>query len=423
MPRRFASSFLNLGKSSAIYHHVKKGLVVSPANPYNASMVSLYASFFFVFGIMAVVNPYLQVMIRNLGYSHDVVGFLLAVFETAGIVGPLLVARHVDKHGSGKNTILLGTVLSALGVLLLMYSTSIWMTMFALILLAFFLRSLVPVIDSYANNRLNGDAQKYSFLRSGGTIGFVLFSLLLAITGKPDLTSNSSIGLYALVTFFLFMLPVLAWKRDPKRREMPPATSDNAEGKWYDLAFVIGLVIIGLNRISMSSIASFFSLYLVEELGVNAISLMNAIASSSEFGALILAGYLLQRKKVLPVHLLMISSAAMVVRLLIYALVPTFGGALVAQFLHSLCYGFFHPAAIFLVARRVKRSHRTLGMSMYVSLGIGLPTVLGSSLGGLILEQFGYRVLFMGYSLFALASVMVGLGTYKRMTSSTLESI
>nr|WP_321308075.1 MFS transporter [uncultured Sphaerochaeta sp.] len=386
-------------------------------------MVSLYASFFFVFGIMAVVNPYLQVMIRNLGYSHDVVGFLLAVFETAGIVGPLLVARHVDKHGSGKNTILLGTVLSAVGVLLLMYSTSIWMTMFALMLLAFFLRSLVPVIDSYANNRLNGDAQKYTLLRSGGTIGFVLFSLLLAITGKPDLSSNSSIGLYALVAFFLFMLPVLAWKKDPKQREMPPATSDNAEGKWYDLAFVIGLVIIGLNRISMSSIASFFSLYLVEELGVNAISLMNAIASGSEFGALILAGYLLQRKKVLPVHLLMISSGAMVVRLLIYALIPTFGGALVAQFLHSICYGFFHPAAIFLVARRVRRSHRTLGMSMYVSLGIGLPTVLGSSLGGLVLEQFGYRVLFMGYSLFALASVMVGLGNYKRMTSSTLESI
>ena len=386
-------------------------------------MVSLYASFFFVFGIMAVVNPYLQVMIRNLGYSHDVVGFLLAVFETAGIVGPLLVARHVDKHGSGKNTILLGTVLSAVGVLLLMYSTSIWMTMFALMLLAFFLRSLVPVIDSYANNRLNGDAQKYTLLRSGGTIGFVLFSLLLAITGKPDLSSNSSIGLYALVAFFLFMLPVLAWKKDPKQRGMPPATSDNAEGKWYDLAFVIGLVIIGLNRISMSSIASFFSLYLVEELGVNAISLMNAIASGSEFGALILAGYLLQRKKVLPVHLLMISSGAMVVRLLIYALIPTFGGALVAQFLHSICYGFFHPAAIFLVARRVRRSHRTLGMSMYVSLGIGLPTVLGSSLGGLVLEQFGYRVLFMGYSLFALASVMVGLGNYKRMTSSTLESI
>ncbi len=386
-------------------------------------MVSLYASFFFVYAIMAVVNPYLQVMIRNLGYSHDLVGFLLAVFETAGIVGPLLVASRVDKFESSKNTILFCAVLSALGIVLLMVSTSIWMTMFALILLAFFFRSLVPIIDSYANNRLNGDSQKYTLLRSGGTIGFVLFSLLLAVTHRPDLTSNSNIGFHALGAFFLFALPVLAWKKEPKRPKIPRTVSTQEEGRWYDLAFLVGLVIIGLNRISMSSIASFFSLYLVEELGVNAISLMNAIAAGSEFGALILAGYLLQRKKVLPVQLLMISSGAMVVRLLIYALVPTFGGALVAQFLHSLCYGFFHPAAIFLVARRVRRSHRTLGMSMYVSLGIGLPTVLGSSLGGLILEQFGYRVLFMGYSLFALASVMVGLANYKLMTSKTLETI
>ncbi|MXI87631.1 MFS transporter [Sphaerochaeta halotolerans] len=386
-------------------------------------MVSLYTSFFFVFTIMAVFNPYLQVMIRNLGYSHDMVGLLLAVFETAGIVGPLLIARHVDNRGSSKNTILFCTGMSALGVTLLMVSTSIWMTMFALTILAFFLRSLIPIIDSYANNRLHGDAQKYAVLRSGGTIGFVLFSLLLAVTHRPDLTSNSNIGFHVLGTFLLFMFPVLAWKKEPKRPKIPHDDSTQAEGKWYDLAFIVGLVIIGLNRMSMSSIASFFSLYLVEELGINAISLMNAIASGSEFGALILAGYLLQRKKVLPVQLLMISSGAMVVRLLIYAMVPTFGGVLVAQFLHSLCYGFFHPAAIFLVARRVRRSHRTLGMSMYVSLGIGLPTVLGSSLGGLIVEQFGYRALFMDYSLFALASVVVGLASYKLMTSKTLETI
>ncbi|MGE4454083.1 MAG: MFS transporter [Sphaerochaeta sp.] len=386
-------------------------------------MIRLYASFFLVYSIMAVVNPYLQVMIRNLGYTHDMVGFLLAVFETAGIVGPMLVARYVDTRGSSKTTILFCTVVSAFAMVLLMFSSTIWLTMLALVLLAFFMRSFFPILDSYTNNHLDGDAQKYSLLRSGGTVGFVFFSLVLAATNRPDLTSNTNIGFHALFGFSLFLLPVLAWKREPKKIHPKHRSSDNDEGKWYDMAFVVGLVIIGLNRISMSSIASFFSLYLVEELQVNAISLMNAIASGSEFGAMILAGFLLQRKKVLPVQLLMISSAAMVVRLLIYAFVPTFAGALVAQFLHSLCYGFFHPAAIFLVARRVRRSHRTLGMSMYVSLGIGLPTVIGSSLGGIVLEYAGYRMLFMGYALFALASILVGLGSYRLMTSEAIETV
>jgi PPP family 3-phenylpropionic acid transporter len=195
------------------------------------------------------------------------------------------------------------------------------------------------------------------------------------------------------------------------------------EGKWYDRAFIVGLVIIAFNRISMSSITSFFSLYLVEELSINAISLMNAIGAGSEYGAMILAGILIQRKKVLPVHLLMISSVAMGVRLLIYAYVPTVGGVLAAQLLLSLCYGFFHPAAIFFVARRVKRSHRTLGMSMYVSLGTGLPAVIGSSLGGVVVEQYGYRSLFMGYSLFALLSLLLSLVFYRLMTTPAVEEI
>ena len=173
----------------------------------------------------------------------------------------------------------------------------------------------------------------------------------------------------------------------------------------------------------MASISSFFSLYLVEELQINAISMMNAIAAGSEYGAMLLAGILIQRKKVLPVHLLMISSAGMVVRLLIYSFFPSFSGVLVAQLLHSLCYGFFHPAAIYFVARRVKRSHRTLGMSIYVSLGTGLPAVIGSSLGGVVVEQFGYAMLFLSYSLFALTAFVLCLIFYKRMTVPALEAI
>jgi PPP family 3-phenylpropionic acid transporter len=96
---------------------------------------------------------------------------------------------------------------------------------------------------------------------------------------------------------------------------------------------------------------------------------------------------------------------------------------LAGQLLHSIGYGFFHPAAIFFVARRVRRSHRTLGMSIYISLGTGLPAVLGSSLGGLIVESFGYRTLFLSYSFFALASALLCFVFYRTMTTSPLEEV
>lgn len=386
-------------------------------------MIILYSSFFFVYSIYAIVNPFLQVMLRNMGYSYEMVGVLLSLYEIAGIVGPLLVARQVDTRGTMKGTVLFSTVLSSFGMLLLMLSSSLWMTIAGLILVAFFLRSLMPVLDTYTNNLFNGDSLKYTLIRSFGTVGFVFFSLLFAATKRPDLTNNVSIGSYALIISSIFFALVLGWKREPKKSKLQVLDGVQESGTWYDRAFVVGIFIIALNRISMSSVSSFFSLYLVEELQINAISLMNALAAGSEFGAMIIAGILIQRKKALPVHLFIASGLAMMTRLVIYAMFPSITGVLAAQLLHSIGYGFFHPAAIYFVARRVKRSHRTLGMSIYISLGTGLPAVLGSSLGGLVVESYGYKTLFLSYSVFALASAVLCLVFYRTMKTPPLEEV
>ena len=126
-----------------------------------------------MYSIYAIVNPFLQVMLRNKGYSYEIVGVLLSLFEIAGIAGPLLVARHVDKRGNMKAVVLFCTVIACMGMTVLMLSTSLLITIVGLSLLAFFLRSLMPLLDSYANNLFNGDSQKYTLIRSFGTVGFV----------------------------------------------------------------------------------------------------------------------------------------------------------------------------------------------------------------------------------------------------------
>ncbi len=394
-------------------------------------MLQLYISFFFVYSIFAIVNPYLQVLLRNSGYSYEAVGVLLGIFEVSGIVGPLVVGRIVDKTGRLKDTVLIATAASALGLILLVRSGPIWLTVLALIITAFFLRSLLPLVDTVATNRFNGDAQRYSRIRAFGTLGFVVFSLAYSALGKPVLTDNYSIIMYALLGCLFFFLPVLSWKegkmlvtgkKDIKAKIRPKRIPFSAN-PWFDSAFVIGLIIIAFNRLSMSAITSFFSLYLVEELHINSISLMNAIAAGSEIILMLLAGYLIEKKGVLPVFLLLISGLGMTIRLLLYAQFPTLAGVVVGQLLHSVGFGLFHPAAIQLVARRVKRTHRTLGMSMYISLGTGLPTVVGSSIGGFLTEGYGYKVLFESFSVFAMISVVLCLVFWKKMRAPALEEV
>ncbi|HPK46907.1 MAG TPA: MFS transporter [Sphaerochaeta sp.] len=385
-------------------------------------MLNLSLSFFFVYCIVAVISPYLQVMIHNLGYSYEVVGALLSLYEIAAIFGPMLVALWIDRSGRMKSSVLVCTVISMAAMGLLMTSSSIIMVIGALTLFALTFRSIMPAMDSYTNNRYDGNSRSYSLVRSVGTVGFILLSLFFAATGLPDLRRNSAIGLWAIASSFLFLLTVIAWKDEPKRA-LVLTTDLGKGGRWYDRAFVVGMVIIALNRLSLTAVTSFLSLFLVEELGINAISLMNAIGAASEFFAMIGAGILLQKKRVLPYHLFAASSLAMVIRLLIYAFFPTVSGVLVGQLLHSVGYGAFQPAAIFFVARRVKRHRRTLGMSIYASLGTGLPAVVGSALGGFIVQHYGYRTLFSRYALFALASLLLTLIFSKTMRQEPLEAV
>lgn len=385
-------------------------------------MVNLSFSFFFVYCIVAVVSPYLQVMIHNLGYSYKTVGSLLSLYEVAAIIGPLAVAQWIDRTRGMKAAVLVCTLVSMAAMALLMTSHTLASTLFSLTLFALTFRSIMPALDSYANNRFDGNSRSYSLVRSVGTVGFIALSLFFAASKLPNLQSNTAIGSWVLSTSLLFTLMVIGWANDPKSSSLvgddPPPP-----GPWYDRAFVVGMLIIAFNRFSLSAVTSFLSLFLVEEVGLNAISLMNAIGAASEFFAMIAAGILLQRKRVLPYHLFIASSAAMAVRLLIYARYPTFMGVLVAQLLHSLGYGAFHPAAIFFVARRVRRHRRTMGMSIYASLGTGVPAVIGSLAGGVIVQNWGYRTLFVSYAGFAALSLAVTLLFIKTMRQSPLEEI
>jgi PPP family 3-phenylpropionic acid transporter len=102
-----------------------------------------------------------------------------------------------------------------------------------------------------------------------------------------------------------------------------------------------------------------------------------------------------------------LASAAIVLRLLVYALVPTKLGVVAGQLLHSICYGLFLPCAVAFINLKTPPAHRTTGMALFFGFGMGLPAVLGSALGGIVVEDLGYRWLFASFSLFALASLVL----------------
>ena len=50
-------------------------------------------------------------------------------------------------------------------------------------------------------------------------------------------------------------------------------------------------------------------------------------------------------------------------------------------------------------------------MSLYLSLGTGLPTLIGNMMGGVIIDHWGYRILFLSFTIFP----VLALGVYALM--------
>lgn len=111
-----------------------------------------------------------------------------------------------------------------------------------------------------------------------------------------------------------------------------------------------------------------------------------------------------------------IASAAVGLRLSVYALFPSPAGVIAGQLFHALAYGLFQPAAVAFVALCSPPERRARGMAAFMSLGVGLPSFIGSSIGGFVIQSFSYRALFGSFVVFALASLALYLATRTRFS-------
>jgi PPP family 3-phenylpropionic acid transporter len=198
------------------------------------------------------------------------------------------------------------------------------------------------------------------------------------------------------------------------RKTVPASLRHGATHKLWTPLFITGFSIIFLNRLAMSPVNSFLSLYVVEHLNWNAVGLMWALSSGSEIPFIFLSKRLIRRFGAMP--LIALATVAILVRYAIITLFPSRTGIILSQLTHSVCYGVFHPAAVSFIASCVKPEHRALGMSLYLALGTGVPTLLGAFGGGLIVEHYGYGKLFMFFSIFAVLALLVYIITRKHIT-------
>lgn len=353
---------------------------------------------------IAAYSPYVQIILRNKGYSYSLTGVIIALFQAAAILGPLLISSLTDRRGKTKPYLILSALLSIFSGIPFFLSDNVAVVIVTGALLSAFFWSLNPLTDGFLNRKLKGESFSYGKIRASGTMSYTLALILFAVIRFPDESDNRSILIVFTAALLLFSL-VLALEKDDERVEKKERSAFSF--RWFDKGFYLFMLIVAFSRVGQSVVEKLLTSYMTETLCLGSFfSLFIAIGSLCEFICMILFGKLLEKKKTTPLRMLMISSLGLVVRLLLY-LIPNIYVFAFAQTLHGLTFGACHVAATSYVSHNVSSEHYEVGMSIYWALATNLPELVGSLMGGFVIDMWGYSTLFLSYSVFPLIALVL----------------
>lgn len=368
---------------------------------------------------VSAISPYTQLLLRNKGYSHSLVGVIVAIGQVASIFFPVLFGMLSDRT---RKTRLLFVVLAA-GTAIAFVPTAISGSV-AVTIACFFVTSALfwsinPMNDGYENRVLGGDSSKYGVVRAMGTLGYLVCLVVFALTGFPVETDNRSIALCTVVTLSVFCFMVLfAPKDEPKSVEPQGNEGRFFSFDWFSSKFYLMMFVVALTRIAEAVIDKLLSSYMTEDLNLGGrFALFVALGAASEFVMMVVGGRLMQKGKVSAYGLIVMSAIGMIVRLLIYRFFPTIAAFTVAQLLHSFTFGALHIGVSKFVAQNVNESHYSLAMSFYWAIATNLPEMIGVLAGGFVIDIFGYGTLFASYVVFPVLALVICLANRRKLSS------
>lgn len=383
-------------------------MIPAQSMPSRRINASAWANYFFLFITYAILSPYLQLYLKDRGLSASRIGLLLGCLELAGIAGPMLLCRLADIRTAYRG-LLAACLLVPIAVFIPLELTTLFPVYLAcIVVMGFTYRASVPLLDSLVSRLLPDPARQYGPLRVAGSVGFILVSLFLQLTGIVSGDSSLAILLAFVVTAAGAALAVAALPQVPRTpaHGVPRAEHRGAAAAdGFDLKFWAIMTVVFLGRFGIAAYYSFFSLFLKQSFPWPGVSLMWAIGSTAEIATMWFSGPLMARWGIRA--MLIVSLAAISVRLCLFVVAPSLLVVGIVQLLHAFTFGTFHTTTMAYVNAKIAPARRGTGMAIYNAVGIGLPTFLASIIGGYLLEARGFGTLFLSYATVPLLGILV----------------
>ena len=346
--------------------------------------VRLSSNYFWYFGILGLVVPFLSVFLDARGFTSLEIGEILAVITATKIVAPTLWAQLADKSGKQLTIVKIGALLALLSFSLIIWTVSYWPLMFSLAMFSLFWTAILPQLEVMTLNSIRKSAKIYARIRLWGSIGFVIVAMLGGeIIERYSPEAFSYIGIVILAGLFLSTLV----SQQPRIKILAKVDNSSIKDKVFNgnflLFFFAGLML----QMSFGPYYVFFALYL-KNLAYSGflIGIFIAIGVVAEIGIFIFAGLFFKS-----FSLKALISGSILLTALRWYIVGHFADSDIAlalsQLIHALSFGLYHSASIAFIQQHFNANQQSRGQAIYIGGVYGIGGAVGAYMAGVLWQD------------------------------------
>lgn len=367
------------------------------------------------FAHLAVINTYLSLWLKEIGYGVALIGLVASIQSFSRLVAPYAWGYLGDRSGERAKLLRIATALALLGSLGFFWQGGGLGWLIACLLFVYLNSSaLMPMSESaLAQIVTRGgvlDVRRHGRVRLWGSLGFLVTVLAAGVVFEH-------LGLKFFPVAVTLGLILLMWSayNIPEQREVADQAAVS-QPIWHTLRqpqVAWFFAALALHVLSHMGLYVFFSLY-ADSLGYSktTIGILWAASVVAEIAWFYTQGRWLPRFS-LTAWLIVCALVAA----LRFALTAGWGEylwlLLAAQTLHAVSFAANHTVCTALISHHFPGSLRGRGQALYTVLGYGAPGVLGSWAGGLISEAYGLRSIFWVSSGIALLAVLASIKAWR----------
>jgi PPP family 3-phenylpropionic acid transporter len=365
----------------------------------------VYFLYFTGFGIYL---PFINIYFRDIGLSGVEIGLINTLSPLVGMLSAPLWGILNDRYG--KTRILL--TIAVLGSILAGWGIAAAGSFIVLVpitaLFSLFYSTIQPMLDSNTLLILGNQRERYGSIRSWGSAGYVLLTLL----GGYLLEWLGLRGIFPLFTICMSALLIcLLWY--PIRRVNLASGPRIFETLWTMLRqprWLVFVIAVMLMWVAANGMHTFLGVYLAE-LGASQtlIGLTMAIGGAAEIPSMIFGARLL--KRLAPKKMIAISMFAYMLRMLGYAIMPSPEWAPLINLLNSVTFGFFWIGSVAYVNELAPDEIKATSQGLLLAI-LNLASLFSTTFAGWLYDTTGPTNLFLILAASSLlAFIVFSLGT------------